>query len=242
MSAEREPVSEEEAELEETLAEVAESDQKDLATLEAGAEFVGIAPVVDDDDDATEVVDVSADAAKTLRCTYATDETTHVTTLVIEGRYETTITQSDDPKTGKPIFTSPDFKAPQPDFKSALEWVGRNVGTRTIRAEYDRQTTPLGSTRGNAKTAKLEAEIREANARAARFEQIATDAQRTAEQVAEQTAMALEAIMKRLGMDDPAPDATDDSTQDSPSTSESSEKDQTESSAGTQKPKSKGRS
>ena len=119
-----------------------------------------------------------------LVCTYKTDEKTGVTTLTITGTYSTTVKQEE--RDGKIIFTSPDFKAPQADLKSALEWVGRNVGTRTVRAEYDRQNAPLdGST---SKRASKRASERE------RIEQIAKQSE-------EQTArmmMALEALTKQL--------------------------------------------
>lgn len=207
---------------------------QDEAELAEGAELVEDADADDEDDEEDE-----AEEENGLRASYETDAKTGLTKIVIEGRYETSVQAEEDKKTGRMVYTSPDFRAPQDDFKSAIEWVGRNVGTRTLRAEYDRQTSPLDGSSGrrNAQTVRLEAQIKAAEQRAAQMEKIALSAQETSQQ----TQMALQAIMSRLGLDQAQPSSEESGAPSEPGNSESSEKGQTEKSGGTEKPESRGR-
>ena len=200
-----------------------------------------------DDLDMEEVVEEEnearkdADDVQTLTCSYTTDAETGITSITISGTYETTITQGETDK-GEIIYTSPDFKAPQQSLKAALEWIGRNVGTRTLRAEWDRQNAPLDAAASDAKTRKLQKQIKEAEERAARFEKMAMEAQANAMQESTRLTMALDAIMSKLGGIEALQPLLTDGADDAPGNSASSAKDQTESQASTARSTSRGQS
>jgi len=98
---------------------------------------------------------IQADALKLFRVSYSTDEN-GVTRVVFPGDVHVLITERQN-ESGEPEFVSPFVVQPQSDFLQCLEYTGRNLMTKAIKAEYLEKNPNQAGTRGVS--AKLRGEL-----------------------------------------------------------------------------------